>query len=73
MCGIEEPGTGKQIVGTLFGTGAEREGKAVGVRGAGLAFETVASDSARSDSASDVWGGSSEASRSELPRVSIDG
>lgn len=29
---ITEPGTGEKVVGALFGTGTDREGKAVGIR-----------------------------------------
>ena len=76
--GIEEPGTGEQIVGALFGTGADREGKALGIRWGELSPDSassnsVSSDSSRPDSTAEARPDTSRASERPLPHVWIEG
>lgn len=66
VSGIEEPGTGEQIVGALFGTGADREGRALAIRWGDLIPDSVSADTAAS-AESDTAG----ATRRPLPHVRV--
>lgn len=66
VSGIEEPGTGEQIVGALFGTGADREGRALAIRWGELVPDSVSADTAAS-AESDTAG----FARRPLPHVRV--